>query len=136
MELQEQQSMERMALQNELETKLEERKKSLNSSLNSRRGSESGSVSGANDKSDDKSDPLELMGRRQFRSFNRAAEYLYAMKEDLSEWLNMLYCNIDIDAESFLDKLETGEILVEVRTIQLIPIMTYFLPNISFTLAY
>lgn len=114
MELQEQQAMERMALQNELETKLEERKRSLNSSLSSR-DSESGSVVGANDKSDDKSDPLHLMERRQFRSFNRADEYLYAMKEDLAEWLNMLYSNIDIDAENFLSKLETGEILVKVR---------------------
>ena len=117
MELQEQQSLERMALQNELETKLEERKRSLNSSLSSR-DSDSGSViSGANDKCDDKSDPLHLMAQRQFRSFNRADEYLYAMKEDLAEWLNMLYTDIDIDAENFLDKLETGEILVKVRHI-------------------
>ena len=117
MELQEQQALERMALQTELETKLEERKRSLNSSLSSR-DSDSGSVvSGANDKCDDKSDPLHLMDRRQFRSFNRADEYLYAMKEDLSEWLNMLYTDIDIDAENFLDKLETGELLVKVRHI-------------------
>ena len=117
MELQEQQAMERMALQTELETKLEERKRSLNSSLSSR-DSDSGSVlsgSGANDKCDDKDDPLHLMERRQFRSFNRADEYLYAMKEDLAEWLNMLYTDIEIDAENFMDKLETGEILVKVR---------------------
>ena len=48
------------------------------------------------------------------RSFNRADEYLYAMKEDLAEWLNMLYIEIDIDAENFLGKLETGELLVKV----------------------
>ena len=119
MELQEQQALERMALQTELETKLEERKRSLNSSLSSR-DSDSGSVlsgSGANDKCDDKDDPLHLMERRQFRSFNRADEYLYAMKEDLAEWLNMLYIDIEIDAENFMDKLETGEILVKVRQV-------------------
>ena len=114
MELQEQQTLERMALQNELETKLEERKRSLNSSLSSR-DSDSGSVvssNGANDKSSD--DPMHLMERRHMRSFNRADEYLYAMKEDLAEWLNMLYIEIDIDAENFLGKLETGELLVKV----------------------
>jgi hypothetical protein len=113
MELQEQQTLERMALQNELETKLEERKRSLNSSLSSR-DSDSGSVvssNGANDKSSD--DPMHLMERRHMRSFNRADEYLYAMKEDLAEWLNMLYIEIDIDAENFLGKLETGELLVK-----------------------
>ena len=120
MELQqqyEQQALERMALQNELETKLEERKRSLNSSLSSRDSDSSHSVlsGGANDKCDDKSDPLHLMTQRQFRSFNRADEYLYAMKEDLAEWLNMLYTEIEIDAENFMDRLETGEILVKVR---------------------
>ena len=132
MELQEQQALERMALQTELEIKLEERKRSLNSSLSSR-DSDSGSVlsgSGANDKCDDKDDPLHLMERRQFRSFNRADEYLYAMKEDLAEWLNMLYTDIEIDAENFMDKLETGEILVKVRQsnfITLNPILLGFI---------
>ena len=113
MELQEQQQMERLALQTELETKLEERKRSLNGSM---RSDSDSVVSNEHNKcSDDKSDPLLLMQQRKFRTFNRADEYLYAMKEDLAEWLNMLYTEIEIDAENFMDRLETGEILVKVR---------------------
>ena len=93
----------RRAFQTELEVKLEERKRSLDSQ--SQQG----------DNNEDNC--LQLMERRQFRSFSRADEYLYAMKEDLAEWLNMLYPGIDIDAENFMDKLETGEHLVKVREI-------------------
>ena len=81
--------------QSELEHILEERKKSCSA--------ESTEAS------------LQLMERRQMRQFSRADEYLYAMKEDLAEWLNMLYPGIDIDAESFMDRLETGEHLIKVR---------------------
>ena len=90
---------QRLLLQSELEEKLEERKRSLD--LNSDNG-------------------LQLMERRQFRQFSRADEYLYAMKEDLAEWLNNLYPHIDMDADNFMNKLETGEHLVQVRP---------FLPN-------
>uniref|UniRef100_A0A671KY79 Growth arrest-specific 2 like 1 n=1 Tax=Sinocyclocheilus anshuiensis TaxID=1608454 RepID=A0A671KY79_9TELE len=34
-------------------------------------------------------------------------EYLYAMKEDLAEWLNTLY-DLDITADTFMESLETG----------------------------
>ena len=85
---------QRLLLQSELEEKLEERKRSLD--LNSDNG-------------------LQLMERRQFRQFSRADEYLYAMKEDLAEWLNNLYPHIDMDADNFMNKLETGEHLVQVR---------------------
>ena len=54
------------------------------------------------------------MEKRQLRSFSRADEYLYAMKEDLAEWLNMLYPNINIHAENFMDCLQTGEHLLRV----------------------
>jgi hypothetical protein len=37
------------------------------------------------------------------------------MKEDLAEWLNILYAGVDIDADNFMNKLETGELLVKVR---------------------
>jgi hypothetical protein len=36
------------------------------------------------------------------------------MKEDLAEWLNILYLGVDIDADNFMNKLETGELLVKV----------------------
>merc|ERR1712066_267900 len=61
----------RQLLQSELEEKLEERKRSMELS-----STENG---------------LQLMERRQFRQFSRADEYLYAMKEDLAEWENILY---------------------------------------------
>ena len=57
---------------------------------------------------------LQLVEKRQLRSFSRADEYLYAMKEDLAEWLNMLYPDICIDAENFMDILQTGEHLLKV----------------------
>ena len=82
----------RLQLQSELEEKLEERKRSMELSENG----------------------LQLMERRQFRQFSRADEYLYAMKEDLAEWMNNLYPHIDMDADTFMSKLETGEHLVQV----------------------
>ena len=59
---------------------------------------------------------LQLVEKRQLRSFSRADEYLYAMKEDLAEWLNMLYPVVNIDAENFMDTLQTGEHLLRVST--------------------
>jgi len=44
---------------------------------------------------------------RPFRPFKSSEEYLYAMKEDLAEWLNDLY-NLDINVNNFMEKLETG----------------------------
>ena len=85
----------RQLLQSELEEKLEERKRSMELS-----STENG---------------LQLMERRQFRQFSRADEYLYAMKEDLAEWMNNLYPHIDMDADNFMTRLETGENLVQVR---------------------
>ena len=47
---------------------------------------------------------------RPFRPFKSSEEYLYAMKEDLAEWLNALY-NLNITVDNFMEKLETGVIL-------------------------
>ena len=60
---------------------------------------------------------LQLVEKRQLRSFSRADEYLYAMKEDLAEWLNMLYPTINVDAENFMDCLQTGEHLLRVSRV-------------------
>lgn len=46
--------------------------------------------------------------RRPFRPFKSSEEYLYAMKEDLAEWLNTLYEGLDLTAGNFLERLETG----------------------------
>ena len=48
---------------------------------------------------------LELTGRRHTQN-----ECLYAMKEDLGDWLGALY-GVDIGADEFFEKLETGVLL-------------------------
>ncbi|KAG8197219.1 hypothetical protein JTE90_011374 [Oedothorax gibbosus] len=47
---------------------------------------------------------------RPFRPFRSHEEYLYAMKEDLAEWLAALY-DITLTADDFMDHLETGVVL-------------------------
>nr|CAD7576686.1 unnamed protein product [Timema californicum] len=49
-----------------------------------------------------------LKDSRSFRPFKSSEEYLYAMKEDLAEWLNTLYPELDISVDNFMEKLETG----------------------------
>ncbi|XP_068623529.1 GAS2-like protein pickled eggs [Battus philenor] len=49
-----------------------------------------------------------LLETRPFRPFKSSEEYLYAMKEDLAEWLTLLYPELRITAENFLDRLDTG----------------------------
>ncbi|XP_037090795.1 uncharacterized protein LOC119111074 [Pollicipes pollicipes] len=63
----------------------------------------------AADRSGDGIMPLEP---RPFRPFKTSEEYLYAMKEDLAEWLNMLYV-LRMTAENFMEVLETGVVLCE-----------------------
>ena len=77
--------------------------------MNGRRFSELSSK-----QSEDDPMSLQLVEKRQLRSFSRADEYLYAMKEDLAEWLNLMYPHINIDAENFMDTLQTGEHLLRV----------------------
>jgi len=48
---------------------------------------------------------LEPTCRRQTQN-----EFLYAMKEDLGDWLGALY-GVDISADEFFEKLETGTLL-------------------------
>lgn len=53
---------------------------------------------------------MGFLERKPYRPFRSNEEYLVAMKEDLAEWLNTLY-TIEITADDFLAKLETGVIL-------------------------
>lgn len=53
---------------------------------------------------------IMLLEPRPFRPFKTSEEYLYAMKEDLAEWLNNLY-SMDINVDSFFERLDTGEVL-------------------------
>ncbi|XP_061461137.1 GAS2-like protein 2 [Rhineura floridana] len=47
---------------------------------------------------------------KSIRLYKTSEQYLYAMKEDLAEWLKELY-DLDIDVGSFLEVLETGILL-------------------------
>uniref|UniRef100_A0A2S2QW59 GAS2-like protein 1 n=1 Tax=Sipha flava TaxID=143950 RepID=A0A2S2QW59_9HEMI len=49
-----------------------------------------------------------LVESRSFRPFKSSEEYLYAMKEDLAEWLNGLYPELYINVNNFMDRLDTG----------------------------
>ncbi|XP_034237555.1 GAS2-like protein pickled eggs [Thrips palmi] len=54
---------------------------------------------------------MALLEARPYRPFKSSEEYLYAMKEDLAEWLNALYPGLDLGVDNFLDGLETGVLL-------------------------
>ncbi|NXN86016.1 GA2L2 protein, partial [Bombycilla garrulus] len=49
-------------------------------------------------------------GARSIRPYRSSEQYLYAMKEDLAEWLKELY-DLDIEVGTFLEVLETGAVL-------------------------
>lgn len=49
-----------------------------------------------------------LLEARPYRPFKSSEEYLYAMREDLAEWLNTMYPELDINVENFMDRLDTG----------------------------
>ncbi|KAJ1524480.1 hypothetical protein ONE63_010975 [Megalurothrips usitatus] len=57
---------------------------------------------------------MALLEARPYRPFKSSEEYLYAMKEDLAEWLNALYPALDLGVDNFLDRLETGVLLCKV----------------------
>ncbi|XP_061842323.1 uncharacterized protein gas2l1 [Nerophis lumbriciformis] len=50
---------------------------------------------------------IQSAASKSIRPFKSSEEYLYAMKEDLAEWLNTLY-DLDLTADTFMDGLETG----------------------------
>ncbi|XP_018565889.1 GAS2-like protein pickled eggs isoform X2 [Anoplophora glabripennis] len=54
-----------------------------------------------------------LLEARPFRPFKSSEEYLYAMKEDLAEWLQTMYPHLNIAVENFMERLETGVALCE-----------------------
>ncbi|KAM7144562.1 GAS2-like protein 1 isoform 2-T3 [Macrochelys suwanniensis] len=50
---------------------------------------------------------IQSAASKSIRPFRSSEEYLYAMKEDLAEWLNTLY-SWDVQVENFMETLETG----------------------------
>ena len=58
-----------------------------------------------------------LLEARPYRPFKSSEEYLYAMREDLAEWLNTLYPELLINVDNFMDRLDTGVALCKVSKI-------------------
>ncbi|XP_041058735.1 GAS2-like protein 2A [Carcharodon carcharias] len=50
---------------------------------------------------------IQSAASKSIRPFRSSEEYLYAMKEDLAEWLNALY-DLEIHVDIFMETLETG----------------------------
>ncbi|KAM4710244.1 GAS2-like protein 1 [Discoglossus pictus] len=55
---------------------------------------------------------IQSSASKSIKPFRSSEEYLEAMKEDLTDWLNMLY-DLDMDAGTFMEALETGYILCQ-----------------------
>lgn len=55
-----------------------------------------------------------LLEARPYRPFKSSEEYLYAMREDLAEWLNTMYPELRINVDNFMDRLDTGVALCKV----------------------
>lgn len=53
---------------------------------------------------------IEHASTQSIRPFKSCEEYLYAMKEDLAEWLKDLY-GVDITVQNMVQALETGALL-------------------------
>ncbi|TSP36089.1 GAS2-like protein 2 [Bagarius yarrelli] len=53
---------------------------------------------------------IEYASTQSIRPFKSCEEYLYAMKEDLAEWLNDLY-GVDVTVQNMVQVLETGTLL-------------------------
>ncbi|XP_055326898.1 GAS2-like protein pickled eggs [Sitodiplosis mosellana] len=49
-----------------------------------------------------------LLEARSYRPFKSSEEYLYAMREDLAEWMNTMYPELRINVDNFMDRLDTG----------------------------
>lgn len=58
-----------------------------------------------------------LLEARSYRPFKSSEEYLYAMREDLAEWLNLLYADLRINTDNFMDRLDTGVALCKVSNL-------------------
>ncbi|KAM8962119.1 GAS2-like protein 1 [Pelodytes ibericus] len=55
---------------------------------------------------------IQSSASKSIRPFRSSEEYLEAMKEDLTDWLNMLY-DLDMEAATFMEALETGYTLCQ-----------------------
>lgn len=57
------------------------------------------------------SQTLHSLEPKSYKPFKSNSEYVEAMKEDLAEWLNKLYSDLDLTSDNFFSQLETGAII-------------------------
>ena len=72
----------------------------------------SSDISGGSTTGDEQSEIILTLGRKSVQPYKTKDEYLYAMKEDLSEWFNTLY-DVSISADNFYEGIETGVLLCQ-----------------------
>lgn len=59
-----------------------------------------------------------LLEARPYRPFKSSEEYLYAMREDLAEWMSTMYPELRMNVDNFMDRLDTGVALCKVSFIE------------------
>eukprot|EP00062_Callorhinchus_milii_P011714 gi/632958164/ref/XP_007894878.1/ PREDICTED: GAS2-like protein 2 [Callorhinchus milii] len=55
---------------------------------------------------------IQSASNKSIRPFKSGEQYLYAMKEDLAEWLKEIY-SLEIGLDTFMEVLETGSVLCQ-----------------------
>lgn len=60
-----------------------------------------------------------LLEARPYRPFKSSEEYLYAMREDLAEWMNTMYPELRMNVDNFMDRLDTGVALCKVSLLKM-----------------
>lgn len=73
-----------------------------------------------------------LLEARSYRPFKSSEEYLYAMREDLAEWMNTMYPELNINVDNFMDRLDTGVALCKVSSFNAIFINSRNIFNTKF----
>lgn len=51
-----------------------------------------------------------ILDMKSLQPYSTKDEYLYAMKEDLAEWLNSMYCT-QLTAHNFIEQLKNGVLI-------------------------
>ncbi|EDW52922.1 GM12504 [Drosophila sechellia] len=74
---------------------------------------------------------MAMLEARPYRPFKSSEEYLEAMREDLAEWLSTLYPELSINADNFMDRLDTGVALCKTLTLTLANYTADNPPNVA-----
>ena len=50
---------------------------------------------------------------KSIQPYSTKDEYVYAMKEDLAEWLNAMYAKLSLNADNFIEQMKNGVVICE-----------------------